>query len=375
MKMDNSQPAIIKVIGVGGGGNNAIDRMISEGITGVDFIGINTDVQVLRDCKAPRLIQIGEKVSGGKGVGMNPELGRQAAEEDIDQIKSAIAGADMVIITTGMGGGTGTGAAPIVARTAKEANCLTVGVVTMPFQFEGREKIAEGGLENIRLWTDSMIVISNDKVLPILHIEDDVEDMYKIIDRVLWQCVQGITDIITRKGVINRDFNDVRVVLKDSGTAIIGMGECSNKEDPIIAIEKAVNNPMFEKYDILKATKLLINIVTSSKTKATKYKEILDAVNTLRVPNGGPLFVGHAYEERLDERIRIVIIGSGFRSMHGSSRRVSRIRQSEKGREDIIDATTRQQDLFVSDKETNEKISFDKPAYDVWTQTGRLEKK
>ncbi|MDR1952832.1 MAG: cell division protein FtsZ [Elusimicrobiota bacterium] len=370
-----SQPAIIKVVGVGGGGNNAIDRMIAEGVTGVDFIGINTDYQVLRECKAQRLIEIGEKVSGGKGVGGNPELGKQAAEESFDLIKEALSGADMVIITTGMGGGTGTGAAPVVARAAREMNCLTIGVVTMPFEVERRDEIAELGIENMRQWTDSMIIIHNDKVFNIIE-GLSVKGMYGIIDDVLRQAVQSITGIITGKGQINRDFNDVKAVLKDSQTAIIGIGECSSQEDPKEAIYRAIKHPMFENYDISKAKKLLINMVTSSKMDAAKIPEIHKAIESFNTMSEFPRVIGHAFEDRLDDKIRIVIIATGFKYSYGLRKPMNKFARDAKNKSKNK-TDNKSAELFPLDQEFEKKetLMFDKPAYEVWKQTGRLERK
>ena len=223
---DTETACKIIVVGVGGAGNNAVNRMVDVDITGVEFIGVNTDVQALQLCRAPKLLQIGEKLTKGLGAGANPEVGMKAAEESADEIANAIKGADMVFVTCGMGGGTGTGAAPIVAKLAKEQGILTVGVVTKPFSFEARSRMsrAQAGIENIKENVDTLIVIPNDKLLEIMDRRTTLPEALKKADEVLQQAVQGITDLINVPAIINLDFADVQTVMRDKGVAHIGIG-------------------------------------------------------------------------------------------------------------------------------------------------------
>ena len=240
--------AKIIVIGVGGAGNNAVNRMIDENIGGVEFIGVNTDKQALMLCKAPTLIQIGEKLTKGLGAGAQPEIGEKAAEESVEDLTNAIKGADMVFVTCGMGGGTGTGAAPVVAKIAKEMDILTVGVVTKPFKFEAKARMvnALSGIEKLRDAVDTLIVIPNDKLLEIVDRRTTMPDALKKADEVLQQAVQGITDLINLPALINLDFADVQTVMKDKGMAHIGIGMAKGDEKAIEAVKLAVASPLLE---------------------------------------------------------------------------------------------------------------------------------
>lgn len=253
--------AKIIVVGVGGAGNNAVNRMIDENITGVEFIGINTDKQALQLCKAPNPIQIGEKITKGLGAGAQPEIGEKAAEENIDEITQALRGADMVFVTCGMGGGTGTGAAPVVAKIAKEMGILTVGVVTKPFKFEAKTRMSNAlmGIEKLKENVDTLIVIPNDKLLEIVDRRTTMPDALKKADEVLQQAVQGITDLITRPGLINLDFADVKTVMVDKGIAHIGIGTASGDDKAIEAVKQAVTSPLLET-TIEGATNVIINV-------------------------------------------------------------------------------------------------------------------
>ena len=243
---DTEASAKIIVVGVGGAGNNAVNRMVDENIGGVEFIGINTDKQALKLCKAPTALQIGEKLTKGLGAGAKPEVGEKAAEENVEELTQAIKGADMVFVTCGMGGGTGTGAAPVVAKIAKEMGILTVGVVTKPFKFEAKQRMnnAIGGIEKLKESVDTLIVIPNDKLLEIVDRRTTMPDALKKADEVLQQAVQGITDLINVPGLINLDFADVQTVMKDKGIAHIGIGTAKGDDKAIEAVKQAVTSPL-----------------------------------------------------------------------------------------------------------------------------------
>ncbi len=262
IKLNETESAAkIIVIGVGGAGNNAVNRMVEEKIIGVEFIGINTDKQVLQLCKAPTTFQIGEKLTKGLGAGAKPEVGEKAAEENIEDLTQMMKGADMVFVTCGMGGGTGTGAAPVVARIAKEMGILTVGVVTKPFSFEGRARAnnANSGIEKLKDAVDTLIVIPNDKLLQLVDRRTGIPEALKKADEVLQQAVQGITDSINRPGLINLDFADVQTVMKDRGIAHVGIGVARGEDKAIEAMEAAISSPLLET-TIDGATHVMINI-------------------------------------------------------------------------------------------------------------------
>ena len=258
---DAESSAKIIVVGVGGAGNNAVNRMIDENITGVEFVGINTDKQALQLCKAPNLLQIGEKLTKGLGAGAKPEIGEKAAEESSEEIAAAVKGADMVFVTCGMGGGTGTGAAPVVAKIAKDMGILTVGVVTKPFRFEARTRMenALNGIERIKENVDTLIVIPNDKLLEIVDRRTTMPEALKKADEVLQQSVQGITDLINRPAIINLDFADVQTVMKDKGIAHIGIGSGKGDDKAGEAVKMAVESPLLET-TISGATHVIINV-------------------------------------------------------------------------------------------------------------------
>ncbi|MDR0823285.1 MAG: cell division protein FtsZ [Endomicrobium sp.] len=312
---NRAQPAVIKIIGVGGGGCNVISRMIAAGVDGVEFIAVNTDEQALRASPAATKIQIGEKETKGLGVGGDPERGKKSAEENIEGLRDAVNGADLVFVATGMGGGTGTGAAPMVAQIAKEAGILTVGVVTKPFPFELEVKmqIAEEGIKNMMKYTDTLIVIPNGKVISIIDERMTLPALYQIIDDVLRQSIQAITDTITKQGEINRDLADIRTILKDAGTALIGIGESSSisvRE----AVDKALSSPLLDNYDISRATKMLINVTTNRNAPARVFQELGDIIRDFKMKKAH-IFFGHTYDERIDEKLKVTIVSTGFNSI------------------------------------------------------------
>ena len=302
--------AKIIVVGVGGAGNNAVNRMVDEKITGVDFIGVNTDKQALQLCKAPKLLQIGEKLTKGLGAGAKPEIGEKAAEESTEEISAALKGADMVFVTCGMGGGTGTGAAPVVAKLAKEMGILTVGVVTKPFRFEAKARMvnALNGIERIKENVDTLIVIPNDKLLEIVDRRTTMPEALKKADEVLQQAVQGITDLINVPAVINLDFADVQTVMKDKGIAHIGIGEGKGDDKAMEAVKMAVESPLLET-TISGATHVIINIsgdiTLADASDAASYVQELagDDVN---------IIFGAMYDESKSDSCTITVIATGL---------------------------------------------------------------
>ncbi len=307
---DAESAAKIIVVGVGGAGNNAVNRMVDENITGVEFIGINTDKQALQLCKAPKLLQIGEKLTKGLGAGAKPEIGEKAAEESSEEISAALKGADMVFVTCGMGGGTGTGAAPVVAKLAKDMGILTVGVVTKPFRFEAKARMvnAISGIERIKDNVDTLIVIPNDKLLEIVDRRTTMPDALKKADEVLQQAVQGITDLINVPAVINLDFADVQTVMKDKGIAHIGIGEGKGDDKASEAVKMAVESPLLET-TISGATHVIINvsgdITLADASDAASYVQELagDDVN---------IIFGAMYDASKTDSCTVTVIATGL---------------------------------------------------------------
>jgi len=312
---DNS--ARIVVIGVGGAGNNAVNRMVEENIAGVEFIGINTDKQALQYCKAPTAMQIGEKLTKGLGAGARPEIGQKAAEESSEELAQAIKGADMVFVTCGMGGGTGTGAAPVIARIAKDMGILTVGVVTKPFRFEARARMnnALAGIENLKENVDTLIVIPNDKLLEIVDRRTTMPDALKKADEVLQQAVQGITDLINVPGLINLDFADVQTVMTDKGIAHIGIGHAKGDEKAVEAVKQAVASPLLET-TIEGATHVIINI--SGDISLVEANEAASFVQELAGDDANIIF-GAMYDENAQDEATITVIATGLEAQGASS--------------------------------------------------------
>ncbi len=302
--------AKIIVIGVGGAGNNAVNRMIDESIGGVEFVGVNTDKQALALCKAPTLIQIGEKLTKGLGAGAQPEIGQKAAEESVDDLSASIQGADMVFVTCGMGGGTGTGAAPVVARIAKDMGILTVGVVTKPFKFEAKQRMvnAVSGIERLKDSVDTLIVIPNDKLLEIVDRRTTMPDALKKADEVLQQSVQGITDLINLPALINLDFADVQTVMKDKGLAHIGIGEAHGEEKALDAVKLAVASPLLET-TINGATHVIINI--SGDISLMDANDAASFVQDLAGEEANIIF-GAKYDENMNDTAQITVIATGL---------------------------------------------------------------
>ena len=330
---DAESAAKIVVVGVGGAGNNAVNRMVDEVIEGVEFIGINTDKQALQLCKAPKLLQIGEKLTKGLGAGAKPEVGEKAAEESYEEIKESLTGCDMVFVTCGMGGGTGTGAAPVVAKIAKDMGILTVGVVTKPFRFEARTRMnnAIGGIEKLKAAVDTLIVIPNDKLLEIVDRRTTMPDALKKADEVLQQAVQGITDLIYKPAIINLDFADVQTVMKDKGVAHIGIGYGKGDDKAAEAIKMAVESPLLET-TLSGATDVIINV--SGDISMYDADDAASFVQQLTGEDVNIIF-GAMYDDAQPDYCRVTVIATGLdtphapvgRDMYGRSS-VSAIRSS-----------------------------------------------
>jgi cell division protein FtsZ len=316
--------AVIKILGVGGGGNNAINRMIDTGITGVEFIGVNTDAQALRGCMADVLIPIGEEITQGLGAGNDPEVGMEAAEISHDSINNAIKGADMVFVTAGKGGGTGTGAAPVVARIAKDSGALTVGVVTKPFSFEGnrRAEQADRGIEQLKDGVDTLVIIPNDRLL---EVEDvPVVEAFRMADDVLRQGIQAITELITESGMINVDFADIRQVLEGSGTALIGIGRATGVDRARQAAVNAIESPLLES-SIDGATRVLLNISGGDDLALHEVNEAAEVIARAVDPEADIIF-GAIFDPDLTTYAKVTVLASGFRSNEAFSREARRSR-------------------------------------------------
>ncbi len=306
--------AKIIIIGVGGAGGNAVTRMVNENIAGVEFIGVNTDKQALAHCMAPTNIQIGEKLTKGLGAGAKPEVGQKAAEESLEEIKNAIAGADMVFVTCGMGGGTGTGAAPIIAKTAKDMGILTIGIVTKPFRFEGKQRMANAlsGIERLTASVDTLIVIPNDKLLQIVDRRTNIEDAMSKADEVLQQAVSGITDLINVPGLINLDFADVQTVMLDKGVAHVGIGRATGDDKAIEAVKQAVSSPLLET-NIKGASNVIVNI--SGDISLIEADEAMTYIQELTGEDANVIF-GVINDETNPDEVSITVIATGL-DAHG----------------------------------------------------------
>ena len=306
------QFAQIRVVGVGGGGNNAVNRMIEFGLKGVEFIAINTDKQALFNSQANQKIQIGEKLTKGLGAGANPEIGQRAAEESRDEITQVLKGADMVFVTAGMGGGTGTGAAPVIAEVAKELGILTVGVVTKPFLFEGKQRMvnAEKGIQELKERVDTLVTIPNDRLLQIVEKRTSMLEAFRIADDVLRQGVQGISDLIAVPGLINLDFADVRTIMNERGLAHMGIGRASGEGRALEAAKQAIQSPLLET-TIEGARGVLLNITGSENLSLFEVNEAAEMVSQSADPDAKIIF-GAVIDESLQDEVRITVIATGF---------------------------------------------------------------
>jgi cell division protein FtsZ len=314
LRSDSENFALIRVIGVGGGGSNAVNRMIRAEMMGVEFIACNTDAQALLQSDAPHKIRIGDKITRGLGAGGDSAIGQRAAEEDHDRIAEALADSDMVFITAGLGGGTGSGAAPIVAEIAKEQGALTIGVVTKPFTFEGarRKLIAEKAAEELKAKVDTLITIPNDRLRDVVQKNTSIVDAFRVVDDVLRQGVQGISDIITVPGLINLDFADVRTIMRDAGSALMGIGRATGENRALEAARQAVASPLLE-INISGAQGILFNISGSSNLTLWEVTEAAEEIRAAADPEANIIF-GTSFNERLGEEVMITVIATGFDS-------------------------------------------------------------
>ncbi|MBR3631980.1 MAG: cell division protein FtsZ [Elusimicrobiaceae bacterium] len=311
-----SKKAKIKVIGVGGGGGNAINRMVSAGLQDIEFIAINTDAQDLRRNKAPYLVQVGEKLTKGLGVGGDPEKGRLAAEESKEKLKLIIGQTDLLFITAGMGGGTGTGVAPYLAKLAKELygdDLLVIGVVTRPFNFEGyvRQKQADQGIKEMQKYVDSMIIVPNEKLFDNIDTKTSSKDAYKMVDEVLLQAVKGISEVITKPGEVNIDFNDIRKIMSKSQKSFIGIGEASGPGRHLAAIRKAVSSPLLENADIRGAKGFIVHFLANEDLTMMEQGEVMNVIRQYS-NNDTIVMFGQSYDSSLKDTFKVTVIATGF---------------------------------------------------------------
>ena len=313
--------AVIKVVGVGGGGTNAVNRMVDAGLAGVEFIAVNTDAQALLMADADVKIHIGSKETRGLGAGADPAVGHAAAHESRDELKEALKGADMIFVTAGEGGGTGTGGAPIVAELGRELDALTVGVVTKPFAFEGRRRAeqAEVGIQNLRDRVDTLIVIENDRLLQVVEKKTPVTEAFRIADDILRQGVQGITDLITVPGIVNLDFADVRTIMRDAGSALMGIGVASGENRAAEAARTAVSSPLLEQ-SVDGATGILLNVTGGTALGLFEVNEAAEVVTGAADQNANVIF-GAVIDDSLGDEVRVTVIATGF----GAQRRRRRV--------------------------------------------------
>lgn len=308
-------PTVIKVVGVGGGGSNAVDRMIQNGLEHVEFISVNTDVQALGQSAAPTRVAIGSKLTNGLGAGGNPEVGMRAAEEDRERLEGLLQGADMIFLAAGMGGGTGTGAVPVIGEIARKMGALTVAVVTKPFDFEGRrkKKLAEEGIAQLRENVDTLITIPNQYLLKIVEKNTSIQDAFNLADEVLLQGVKGISDLITKVGVINIDFNDVKAIMNGRGDALMGIGLGEGENRAVDAATNAINNPLLEDAKIEGAKGILINVTGGIDLPLTEYQEIVNII-TANADDDALVIPGLMVDNNYDERVKVSVVATGFHS-------------------------------------------------------------
>ena len=358
MTNEAESSAKIIVVGVGGAGNNAVNRMVEEAIGGVEFIGVNTDKQALTLCKAPTVIQIGEKLTKGLGAGAKPEIGENAAEESIEEIRQAIQGADMVFVTCGMGGGTGTGAAPVVAGVAKEMGILTVGVVTKPFRFEAKTRMSNAlaGIEKLKESVDTLIIIPNDRLLEIVDRRTTMPEALKKADEVLQQAVQGITDLINLPALINLDFADVQTVMIDKGVAHIGIGEGKGDDKAMEAVQQAVSSPLLET-TIEGASHVIINV--SGDISLMDANDAATYVQNMTGEDTNIIF-GALYDDKEADYVRITVIATGLDDETTRKASVTRDKNAAKSGKT---ARTQQEQPQVQAQPTYQMPTFKQPTF------------
>ncbi|TML62190.1 MAG: cell division protein FtsZ [Actinobacteria bacterium] len=352
MSQTGNYLAVLKVVGVGGGGTNAVNRMVDAGLSGVEFIAVNTDAQALMMTDADVKIQVGAQATRGLGAGADPEIGLAAAQESRDELKEALKGADMVFITAGEGGGTGTGGAPIVAELGQEIGALTVGVVTRPFAFEGRKRAdqAERGVDQLRDRVDTLIVIENDRLLQVVERQTSVVEAFRMADDILRQGVQGITDLITEPGLVNLDFADVRTIMRDAGSALMGIGRASGENRAAEAARIAVSSPLLEA-SIEGATGILLNITGGSDIGLFEVNEAAEVVTGAADQNANVIF-GAVIDDSLSEEVQVTVIATGFGGRGGR-----RARRRESAPEAPLPATSANE-AFDSSHEVLDVPSF-----------------
>lgn len=361
--VDVQQFAQIKVIGCGGGGNNAVNRMIKEGLKNVEFIGINTDKQALAVSQASQKIQIGDKLTKGLGAGANPEIGRKAAEESKDEISQSIKGADMVFITAGMGGGTGTGAAPVVAEIAKSMGILTVGVVTKPFPFEGRKRMlhAELGIKNLKDTVDTLVTIPNERLLAMVDKKTSLVEAFKFADDVLKQGVQGISDLITIPGLVNLDFADVRTIMVDKGLAHMGVGQGAGDNRAQEAAKQAISSPLLET-SIMGATGVLLNVTGGADLGLLEINEAAEIVQEAADEDANIIF-GAVIDENLKDEIRITVIATGFEEKMQAEKLVPSSNEKEETFTSKEEYKTSYEEVAVSKEREYDQVDLEVPAF------------
>jgi len=322
--------AQIKVIGVGGGGSNAVNRMIDSGLKGIEFIAINTDKQALLSSKAEYKIQIGEKLTKGLGAGANPEIGKKAAEESKEEVYNYLQGADMIFVTAGMGGGTGTGAAPIIAEMAKEMGVLTVGIATKPFTFEGKRRMlhAEQGIQELRKSVDTLVTIPNDRLLQVIEKKTTMLDAFKIADDILRQGVQGISDLIAVPGLVNLDFADVKTIMLEQGLAHMGIGRASGENRAVDAAKQAIQSPLLET-TIVGAKGVLLNITGGDGLGMFEANEAAEIITQAADPDANIIF-GAVINEELNDEIVITVIATGFEKDKAKGKQTESLFREEK---------------------------------------------
>ncbi|MDR2094925.1 MAG: cell division protein FtsZ [Treponema sp.] len=341
-RFQESSPVVIKVIGTGGGGSNGVNAMIEYGLRGVEFIVINTDVQDLKKSRAPKKIQIGSKYTGGRGAGGKPDIGEKAANEDIDQIDEAVKGSNMVFLTAGLGGGTGTGSAPIIAQEAKKCGALVVGVVTKPFDFEGayRMRLAEEGIEKLKEIVDTLIVIPNQQLLSVVDRRTPIKEAFLKVDDILRQGVQGISDIINETGLINIDFADAETVMRGQGYAIMGIGYGSGDNRTSEAATAAMDNPLLEGISFEGASRILINVSGGDDFSLVELHEVVSLITANAAPDA-IIISGASIDSNLQDQLRVTVVATGFENEAASrAQKKAPVIETAKSKEnDVIDIT------------------------------------
>ncbi|PTN11121.1 cell division protein FtsZ [Nitrosomonas aestuarii] len=331
---NESQEAIIKVIGVGGCGCNAVDHMIQNEMKGVEFVSMNTDAQALKNTKADIILQLGSGITRGLGAGANPDIGREAALEDRDRIAELIQGSDMLFVTAGMGGGTGTGAAPVVAQVAKEMGILTVAVVSKPFQFEGKRlKAAQLGMEELSQHVDSLIVIPNDKLMMVLGNDISMLDAFKAANDVLYGAVAGIAEVINCPGLVNVDFADVKTVMSEMGMAMMGSAVSTGVDRARIAAEQAVASPLLEDISLAGARGVLVNITANSSLKMREVHEVMGTIKELTAEDA-TIIIGTVIDESMSEDLRVTMVATGLGNVHSQGKKPLSVIHSRTGTDD-----------------------------------------